>query len=179
MIIQIRGTSGSGKTTVMRAVMEALGPWKPVFREGRKQPLYYVAKTKTQRLAVLGHYEATCGGCDNIGSAKSVYELIQEVEADVILSEGLLLSEDVKWSSQLDNLKIVFLTTDVDTCVQQIKSRRQKAGNEKPLNESNTRKRVSVIERARVKLIERGITCRRAPSNQAIEIIFDWIKSNG
>lgn len=176
LVIQVRGTSGSGKTTVMRKVTKALGKWKPIYVAKRKQPLYYELETKTYDLTVLGHYEATCGGCDNIGSARAVYELIQEVDADVILCEGLLLSEDVKWSSQLDDLRVLFLATDVETCIRQITNRRKEAGNDKPLNESNTRNRVAVIERARLRLLERGVLCRRASSDQAVGIILNWIR---
>jgi hypothetical protein len=178
-VIQIRGTSGSGKTTVMRRVMEALGPWTSRFQEGRKNPLYY---SNQEGVWVLGHYEATCGGCDTIGSAGKVYELIRVVQErykafiPIILCEGLLLSEDVKWSSQLEDLRIVFLTTPPETCVEQIKGRRAEAGNEKPLNTANTLNRVPVIERGRVKLEALGVTCRRAPSEQAVRIILKWIE---
>src|SRR5580658_4523105 len=39
--IQVRGTSGSGKSTVMRSIMKKLGEWQPIFTDGRKKPLAY------------------------------------------------------------------------------------------------------------------------------------------
>ena len=180
MIIQVRGTSGSGKTWVMKSLLERLKPFKGVLVEGRKKPLFYVNSTS---VAILGHYEAACGGCDNIGSAAAVAELIQNLregvypeKAGVIICEGLLLSEDSKWTSQMDDVRVIYLVTPVETCIEQILKRRAEAGNDKPLNEHNTRNRVAVIERSRTKLLEKGIICRRCTSKQAPDIILQWIK---
>lgn len=176
LIIQIRGTGGSGKTTVMKQVMDLLGEWEwePVMVAGRKKPLYY----RQRNLIVLGHYEAACGGCDTIGSAAQVYALIKTLpKSTIIICEGLLLSEDTKWSSQVEHeLRIVYLTTPIEQCLSQIEGRRAAVGNEKPLNPKNTTKRVDVIERSRVKLTEQGILCRRASSTQAASIIIGWVK---
>lgn len=188
MIIQVRGTSGSGKTWVMRQIMSRLAGMpmrKPVYKEGRKNPAWY--EFQNGRVVVLGSYESVCGGCDNVGSAGKVYELIHEVDqrytsveldenseevlcTPAIVCEGLLLSEDVKWSSQLPDLHVLFLTTPIDTCLTQIKSRREEAGNNKPLNPENTKNRVRTINRARVKLTELGIDCRRCSARQAVDI---------
>lgn len=183
MVIQIRGTSGSGKTWVMRQVMEyALGgSLQPQYVEGRKKPQHYwIDDELGNEYVVLGHYEATCGGCDNIGSAPKVFELIQEVERIyshvVIFCEGLLLSEDSKWTPQMDDVRVLYLTTPVEKCIEQIKARREAAGNTKSLNESNTRNRVVVIERSRVKLNSAEVITRRCPSKQALSVIQGWIE---
>lgn len=170
MIIQIRGTSGSGKSTVMRCILESL-EWKSVYKKGRKQPLYYTSGS----IAVLGHYESPCGGCDTIGSAKAVFDLVQELDYPIVLCEGLLLSEDVKWSIQLEDLRVVYLTTPLEQCIRQIEGRRREAGNQKPLNTENTSRRVAVIERSRIKLLERGVKCLRLSANQAPRVILKWL----
>jgi len=176
MIIQIRGTSGSGKSTVMNEVLERLGERTEVHRPGRKKPLYYSFPGK---VAVLGHYESNCGGCDNIGSAPKVFELIQEVSKthDVILCEGLLLSEDVKWSSQLENLRVVFLITSIENCISRVINRRKGSGNDKPLNEDNTRNRVKVVERAYWKLKKLGVKCVKKKSTTAADLIVGWVQN--
>jgi hypothetical protein len=181
MIIQIRGTSGSGKTWVMRRVMESLGGWTSYYQPGRQKPLYYGRRG----VIVLGHYDSPCGGCDNIGSAAQVYELTKQmIDPDpsrVIVQEGLLLSEDSKWGRKLleegHDLRAVFLSTPLEECLGNIRRRREEAGNEKPLNEKNTANRVAVIERARVKLKEAGATCRRAPAAQAVRIVLGWVQA--
>lgn len=173
MIIQIRGTSGSGKSTVVRRILNYFGSWSFQYIKGRKKPLFY---THSNGLVILGHYESPCGGCDTIGSARAIYDLIQRLQAPRVLCEGLLLSEDVKWSSQLDNLRALFLTTPVEVCLARIRVRRLAAGNNKPLSEKNTRNRVAIIERARVKLLAAGILCQRCSQRQAAKIILRWIK---
>ncbi len=165
---------------MMRQVMEELGPFEPQISDGRKKPLFY---SNEQDVCILGHYESACGGCDNIGSAPDVYALIQKLAGGTfhgnqrkIVCEGLLLSEDTKWSSQLEDLRIVYLTTPLSQCLSQIESRRKAAGNEKVLNPENTSKRVDVIERSRRKLTEMGVVCRRASAAQAPGIILNWLK---
>lgn len=176
MIIQIRGTSGSGKSTVMRKVMEHF-TLQPVHRPPRKKPLYY--KDDNHHLVVVGHYESPCGGGDTIGSARQVAELIQELVLwKHVLAEGLLLSEDVKWTEKMRDVRVVFLHVGVEQCLANIRKRRAATGNEKELNEKNTRGRVPTIERARVKLIAAGIPCYRLTSAQAVKQIVKWIKSD-
>ena len=179
MIIQIRGTSGSGKSTVMRAVKDSLGYWNSVHENGRRQPIYYCLN-QPKKIIIMGHYETPCGGCDTIGSARQVYHRVKSLldvdDNRIILCEGLLLSEDTKWSSRINNLRVLYLTTSLAKCLFYIKKRRREAGNEKKLNPKNTANRVSVIERSRIKLIKQGIICRRGSAKQAPGILLRWIK---
>lgn len=189
IIIQIRGTSGSGKSTAMSAIMKST-EWDGVFVKGRKKPLYY--RACDYHWVVLGHYESPCGGGDTIGSARAIYDLIRSLPPaatvhrgiSVVLVEGLLLSEDVRWTTQLkeegNDVRVLFLTTSLERCLRQIRSRRLEAGNEKPLNEDNTRNRVGVIERARVKLLERlgEQYCRRCSPEQSSKVIMQWLRQN-
>lgn len=183
-VIQIRGTSGSGKSTAIRRFMDLVAertaaPWVPHHEEGRKKPLYY--RHLPTRLAVLGHYESVCGGCDTIGSAREVYELIQSLPSRIqhVICEGLLLSEDTKWTSQLTDVYVLFLTTPVETCLAQIEDRRAAKGNDKPLNPDNTVNRVATIERARLKLENLGVRIRRCSANQAPGRILDALPKIG
>lgn len=177
MILQIRGTSGSGKSTVMRQIMDQYSSWNSIYQPGRKKPLYYAKRS----LIVLGHYESACGGCDTIGSARQVHELVTKLHGAgpgrTILCEGLLLSEDVKWTKQLEDVRCLFLTTPVETCLKRIRERRRRAGNTKPLKEDNTRNRVRTIERARTKLMDAGVPCRRVSNSQAVRLVTRWLDS--
>ena len=181
-LIQIRGTSGSGKTWVTRELLKRLGPFEPQYIEKRKRPLFY---SNRQDVVILGHYESACGGCDNVGSAAKVYDLVNELKGKTLygnkrtfICEGLLLSEDSKWTKQLNSefkLTVYYLVTDIELCISQIIKRRVEAGNLEPLNESNTRNRVGVIERSRQKLIDSEITCIRCSAKQAPNFILETI----
>lgn len=182
MIIQVRGTSGSGKSWVMRRTMEGLGNPEVQYVVGRKRPRSYFYNGLVY---VLGHYETACGGCDSIGSARAVYEETRKLldgpdRAWTILQEGLLLSEDVKWTSKLaeegEDVRCLFLTTPLDQCLAQIQSRRAEAGNDKPVNPANTSNRVRVIERARGKLEGLGVRVVRCSAAQAVGIVLKWVR---
>lgn len=180
MIIQIRGTSGSGKTTVMREVMEKIQPLKPVFVNGRKRPLYY--ENKRRGIVVLGHYEIDCGGCDTIGSAPKVYDLLQTLKFNVALTEGLLWSEDVKWSVALQStpieVRVYFLITDAEECLRRVTARQ--AGRIPRDPERVRRKlmtRIGTIERARRRLLDSDVYCRRVGQIQAVKLILKDINS--
>lgn len=175
MILQIRGTSGSGKSTAMRWIMNHLGDWNGTFVPGRKQPLYYVHEEFP--IIVLGHYESPCGGCDTIGSARAVYDLIQATQpTDLVLCEGLLLSEDVKWTSQMKEVRCIFLSTSLEECLKNVQKRRMEAGNEKPLNPSNTSNRVVTIERAKRRLEEAGVWCCYLSFEQTVDEVVEWVR---
>jgi len=178
MIIQIRGTSGSGKSWVMKKFMEGFS-WKAEYIDGRRKPVGYWS----DNLIVLGHYETPCGGCDTLGSARQIFEyigghIISSVN-QIVICEGLLLSEDTKWALQAEEeLKILYLNTPVEKCIEQIKHRREEAGNMKSLKEDNTRNRVKVIERSRQKLSKLGVLCRLCSAKQAPKLMRMWVDAN-
>jgi hypothetical protein len=180
LVAQVRGTSGSGKTWVIQQVMAALGYWEPVYCPPRRRPLYYLSELD---VAVLGAYETPCGGCDGVGSAQKVYDLIRSMATDcypkAILAEGLLLSEDVKWTSQLRDfdLRVIFLATPLEVCLRQVELRRRQSRNEKSLNPKNTANRVRTIERARSRLQAQGVFCPLAYPDQAVRIILGWLSA--
>lgn len=190
MIIQIRGTSGSGKTYVMNLIRKQLEPFlvEEIKTEGRKRPLLYCYNVNDRNILIFGHYETPCGGCDSIGSAPKIYDLMVKCSTHyivggvkpIILAEGLLLSEDVKWTKQIpawDDVAVYYLTTPPEKCLEQVQSRRELVGNDKPLNPDNTLNRIAVIERSRVKLIDTGVKCIRCSSNQASNLITKLIYS--
>lgn len=173
MIIQVRGTSGSGKTTVVQQIMGVVGDWDSHYVDGRKKPLYY----SHGGLVVLGHYEGVdCGGGDTIGSSPRIYETIINLEFVCALVEGLLLSEDVRWTLKLEDVRALFLTTPPEECLRRIKTRQ---GGREPKDPARVKRkmeiRIGTIDRARQRLVKAGVVCRRCSSTQAPKIIERWI----
>ncbi len=178
MIINIRGTSGSGKSTVMRRVMSEM-TLQPHSVPGRRNPLFYTARYRDRRVAVLGHYESECGGCDTINSYSTLTQLIRDLTAkgESILMEGLLLSEDTKQTLSLgvEDLRVLFLTTPIERCLDNVKRRRLARGNNKPFNPTNTSRRVTTILRAREKLESAGVSCYSVSFHHAHKLILHWL----
>jgi hypothetical protein len=162
VIINIRGTSGAGKTHLVRRIMAELPNWQDVTFEGK----LIGHRTRTQRgaLVVIGPYREgkVTGGCDNIQQRETAFELIGYWAADAdVIFEGLLLSEEVRRTVELQRISpvhVIFLNTPIDDCIASINERRRARGEEKPVNENNTRKRMKPIFSARGRLKDAGVT---------------------
>ena len=147
LIINPRGTSGSGKTELVRRILAQYG-WQtrtggagagglePVYRMGRSRPLgYRLAHPLGGRpLAVLGHYEVRSGGCDTIRAADGGLDEIMRRAADYaatghdVLIEGQRLSSDYARSIELARsrrLHVLRLTTPLEQCARNLVWRRR------------------------------------------------------
>lgn len=152
MIVNIRGTSGSGKSTVARNVMKRYDSVSPHHIEGRKQPLYYICDTQGgfQQLAVIGHYETACGGTDTITKMDEIFEIIRDLATRGynVLFEGLLLSAEFNRMAALakdfDCVVLGLTEVPLDVCFDSIMARRKekadKAGREPKPPGPNMRK---------------------------------------
>lgn len=185
MIIQIRGTSGSGKSTIVKQILGFSETVKPVMRTGRKQPIAYRIGFDPE-IAIIGHYETKCGGCDTISTPGQSYPIIFDLirhNAEAgrnVLFEGLLISGDVKWSSQLVDLdfRIIELTTSLEQCLESVNTRRMARLGDKftPLNPLNTVTKHKLIQRSCEKLEkEFKIQVARLDREAAMDKVMEWL----
>lgn len=170
MIINIRGTSGSGKSTLVRNVL-ACYESRTVFKEpSRRQPigyLYHRRKTLGQpgrSLAVVGHYETACGGCDTIPNLERTFELVRQSHAagHDVLFEGLLISSEVNRTVALHTdglpLQIIALDTPLDICIESINQRRWAKNPDKPpVATKNTTSKHRAVELSMKRFKEAGL----------------------
>lgn len=155
-IINVRGTSGSGKTWIVKAIMEKYPAIEPIHEEGRKKPLVYECKAVgVLPLIVLGHYDTACGGCDTLKTRDQVFGLARDWHAKGynVLFEGLMIGGEVNRTVELPDCTVINLTTDVGICVQSVIDRRLAAGNDKPFNEKNTVNKKKEVDRATQRII--------------------------
>lgn len=166
MIIQLRGTSGSGKSTAVREVMARYGQRIPVFIAGRKQPLgYYCTHPQGGRtLAVVGHYEVACGGCDTIPSYDRTIELVRKAHGDGndVLFEGLIMSSESRRCSAMANdglpYRVLALDTPIELCLAGVNARRRAKDPNKPdVDPKNTIGKIKVVQNAMVRLASLGV----------------------
>lgn len=162
--VNIRGTSGSGKTTVVTRLIDHLE------KNGysRSTPLEESIGGKTRKVGLwvgpvflAGRYDTTCGGCDTMswkGAADDVCRLVREHVAlkESVVFEGLMVSgwgtgrlRDL-WKATEERLVIIQLTTPLKECLESIGARREAAHSRKmaekglntpplkPLNPENT-----------------------------------------
>lgn len=106
VVVNLRGTGGSGKSTVVRRVMGRYLSRMPLTEPGRRQPVGYVLEAPDAvPLYVVGHYETACGGCDTIKTVDRVYEMVSAVLRDGghdVLYEGIMVQDDVRRAVELD-----------------------------------------------------------------------------
>jgi energy-coupling factor transporter ATP-binding protein EcfA2 len=162
VIINIRGTSGSGKSTLVRRIMDLYKGGKTrVMADGRKQPIGYIMHSPAGRpLAVLGHYETDCGGCDTISQMETIFE--NAAKADQlgmdVLFEGLLISADVNRTVALHQvvkrgMQVVALNTPLEQCLADVNTRRRNA----------YKRRVDALENENIGLAEVGRKLKEIP----------------
>ena len=130
-VINIRGTNGSGKTTIVKKVLAAFGG-QPIYNEKGKIKGYVCPDVHGQPLYILGAYETPTGGCDGINKQDTICDLIREfAEKGNVLYEGLLISGLFsRYNDLADTMPghhhiIGFLDTPLEKCIAQTLSRRE------------------------------------------------------
>jgi thymidylate kinase len=137
MLINVRGTSGAGKTTVVRALM-AQCPRKAIYGIfGPRLPEAYKL-TLPHPAYVIGPYLTPCGGCDRILPFALIPQLIEKyAQQGHVVFEGLLLSTfygDIGRLLETRDSVVLFLDTPLELCIERVEARRRAAGNFRPFN---------------------------------------------
>ena len=151
MLVKLCGTSGSGKSTVARSLLErgVVSKLSHAYRvdiDELDKPLY-----------ILGLYVTECGGCDTLTAGQQIDLIHKYARLGHVFYEGLLGSEYYGKLGEASELYgrdhiFAFLDTPIEECIKRVKQRRWKAGNRKPFKEENTRNRVTKIHSLRMRL---------------------------
>jgi hypothetical protein len=173
VVINPRGTSGAGKTELVRRILALYG-WQrgahdrtvgpePIYRSGRSRPFAYRLPHPNggRPLVVVGHYEVTSGGCDTIRAADGGLEEVVRRAGDYaasghdVLIEGLRLSSESDRSrelAQLHRLHVVRLATPVEQCARNLVARRRSRRDSWPLLTEIVAREHRLVEEACEKL---------------------------
>jgi hypothetical protein len=140
MIINIRGTNGSAKSTVVRNIMKpyrtfplygALGPKRPEANKLLDLPRF------GRPVYVLGPYMTPAGGADCIQPYERIPELIRKYAAlGHVIFEGIIVSCSVgKVGACLEEYGkdsvVAYLDTSLEDCLKAINGRRAERGVER------------------------------------------------
>ena len=148
-IVSIRGTHGSGKSSIVRAILHKYPHTELKFDAKDKRPYSYLVNLPNgKELAVVGPYVSACGGCDAIQPYSDIAEYINGALANDndVLFEGALVSSSYGSLGHLLNsyqcagstAYFAFLDTPVEECLRRVAERRAARGNLEPLNPKNT-----------------------------------------
>lgn len=170
MIINLRGTSGSGKSTIVKELMGHYQHRVPMFVAGRQRPIsYMLVDPNYNGLYVIGHYETACGGCDTISSLDQVYHYVTQAAGSGchVLYEGIMASGEYQRCVKLHEafpgqVAVVVLDVPIDLCLAGVQERRLARGNDTPLKPERTIRRQREVESMARYLRDAGVAIHRA-----------------
>lgn len=148
--VNLRGTHGSGKSTVAIALLRHdAANWFPWYFPA-EQCIHFgerahriMAMTNTHlNLAILGKYETACGGCDGIKTQDQICWLAEHfVSCGMrVFYEGALVSGLASRYIDLARRvphKFLFLDTPLDVAIERVNLRRAEAGKPALLDNKN------------------------------------------
>lgn len=194
MILNLRGTSGSGKSHLVREIVGHYTTKLPFFIKERKRPVGYLFKRKDPRkgkdLWVPGHYETPCGGCDTIPNLDMVFDLVRRghTAGHDVLFEGLLVNSDRNRTIEMYKeglpIRIVTLGTELEVCVSSVQARRdERARNRKggpreakPLNPRNTETKYHLALKNHEKFLEASVPSYYLGRDEALEMVRSYLR---
>lgn len=186
MIINVRGTNGSGKSTVIFHLIKKFGatPLRQIFvTPGGKE----IVKIWAYRLHcnpplyVVGRYETPTGGCDALPGSDFVTECIRKLapRGDVIF-EGLIATgiygRWVALAKELKTHRFIFavLDTPLKKCIKRVVSRRAKRGQHDQLDPTNLLLKHRAVVSSKKALTRDGMDVRDLPYKHAVSTILKW-----
>jgi len=162
MIVNIRGTHGSGKSHIVRTLLKRYNGQAESTNNRGNPANYVVTLGDRSRLYVVGCYVNACGGCDGIQPYAEIWpRVVRFAELGHVLFEGALVSSsygNIGRSSEVygDSFVFAFLDTPLAVCLSRIAARRRARGDNRPLNPKNTRTKYESIQRSIGKIRELG-----------------------
>jgi hypothetical protein len=138
MIINIAGTNGSGKTWVVRRLIEAATPIETIAGNDLWKEFGRVVRLTKRDIFIVGRYNNfDTGGADTIKDVSLIYDLIiqyAEKGFDVVY-EGSYAMNHMRGLDMLNRMKkadipvlILHLTTTLPECKASINERRERRG---------------------------------------------------
>lgn len=150
MIISIRGTNGSGKSTIVRDLMSRAQSCRPLFGVlgVRKPEAYRLGWPELATTHVLGPYvtPSSCG-LDSITNYDLQPALLRKyAPLGHVVFEGLIsgklwgrVGAVLEELAPEQGVALLYLDTPVDECVRRVVERRRQAGDARTFNEKNLR----------------------------------------
>lgn len=183
MIVNLRGTNGSGKSTVARDLIDldqdAMRVTLVMYRTkaGREAGVFGY-RLPNLRVVVVGKYETACGGCDGIKTQDLICDAVRAA-ADLepnVLFEGVIVSTLYSRYAELAKefprrFAFAYLDTPLKTCLKRI----QRRNGGKPIKEDLVAAKIRAIESTRQKAIADGFPvfeiAHRAPADEVLGLL--------
>lgn len=154
IILNIRGTHGSGKSTIVKSLLTRYDA--PPLGFNLKKPDGYAITISwlDKPVYVVGSYMTACGGCDGIQPYSLIWpRVVRYATLGHVIFEGALVSSsygNIGRDSLVygDDFVFAFLNTPLPICLERIAARRKAKGNDKPLDPKNTEYKYNNIQKS-------------------------------
>lgn len=169
MIVHIAGTSGSGKSHLVRGLLASAKYREQVSEAGRSAPLGYILRGLpgvTREVHVVGAYEApSSGGCDTFGGDGRVERLYSTIlnqhnQERHVVYEGIMMMNHTRGLDLLRQVRgmltVIQLKTPLAECILAVGQRRVAAGKPADFNTKNTEDTFRRTDRYCFKLRQAG-----------------------
>jgi hypothetical protein len=177
-ILNIRGTSGSGKSAVVRQLMDHFGVQAEIAKPSTQRVWAYVLRNG---MHVLGRYETACGGADTVASFGKI-----RTQLNILARRGNVVFEGLLWSGVFKSSddfarsvphRVIFalLDTPPDLCVSRVLARRRTAGNAKPFDARRTLDKHRSVLSTQDRLLKAGHDARILPHEEPLNTILHWL----
>lgn len=140
MIIDVRGTHGSGKSFVVHELLRK-NKAEDYFEDPEDKPIgHFLPEIDA---GIVGRYDRTCGGCDGVSPVAEIVRRIRLMhdECTHVIFEGILVAHTFQryheLAQELGDYHFCFLNTPLKKCISRVKARRRAKGNDKPLDPKN------------------------------------------
>ena len=181
MIVNIRGTHGSGKSTIIRTILDT-HRHEPTDVSPKGRPNNYVVTlSRNKKLYVVGSYVTACGGCDGIQPYDLIWPRVMKfAKLGSVIFEGALVSSSVgnigrAMAARTDCI-VGFMDTPLEICLQRIAARRAARGDTQPLNPTHTQSKFDGILRSRPQLVALGLRCVTIDHKKAVMQVLKLLK---
>ena len=180
MIIQITGTSGSGKSHLMRSFLDWSGRNLDVSDVDNGYEILLENDPSTTAF-VLGRYDVPTGGCDTIRDVTKLYELIDEAlkAHQYVLFEGLFVMNQTRGPQVAARLgkdyHVLQLITPLATCIASINARRAARGEGELATKDNTINNYTRAENFCYRMREAGARVRRVTRDEGLDKMLELL----
>lgn len=186
MIINIAGTSGSGKSHLVRGFItwaEKHGVVKPCYIDDRKEPIGYdvFLKGRHRTVYVVGAYQdADTAGCDTIRDVVWLYDYIRDEHSagKDIIYEGLFMmnmTRGPKLAAETEAVTVIQLTEPLAVCLASIDARRHARGEGRLLTKDNTVNNFTRATNYCDKMKAAGAAVTRTKRSDALEVLLELL----
>ena len=186
IIANLRGTSGSGKSTVAFTLFDKFPREEIIGGDGKVKGYIVDASSHGVKhpIYVIGKYTTQCGGADQIPTQREAADrCVHYHQHGHVFIEGLLASAAGPAGAltiaiqETGAARFLIMDTPVEVCLDRVRARRAARGDERPFNPKNTKDKWQQTMSTAKSLHALGYDVRAIDHTNAYEEVMEIFRS--